>query len=148
MCLPDIYFTPSPPPRMIFGALLVGESIQSQSREQRDVLVQTIVSLAGLFFLLHAFFLASVQVIVYAGAVMVLIPVRHHVARLAGETRRQVQAGGLDCRSGGGWQPSSPCSCAPCSRRVPAPICRRPPPMATRLRWPGKLLFHQLPVAV
>jgi NADH-quinone oxidoreductase subunit J len=32
----------------------------------------TIISLAGLFVLLHAFFLAAVQVLVYAGAVMVL----------------------------------------------------------------------------
>jgi NADH-quinone oxidoreductase subunit J len=35
-------------------------------------LVLTIVSMAGLFVLLHAFFLAAVQVLVYAGAVMVL----------------------------------------------------------------------------
>jgi NADH-quinone oxidoreductase subunit J len=32
----------------------------------------TIISMAGLFVLLHAFFLAAVQVLVYAGAVMVL----------------------------------------------------------------------------
>src|SRR4026209_2177401 len=35
-------------------------------------LVLTIASLAGLFVLLNAFFLAAVQVLVYAGAVMVL----------------------------------------------------------------------------
>jgi len=35
-------------------------------------LVLCIVSLAGLFVLLHAFFLAAVQVLVYAGAVIVL----------------------------------------------------------------------------
>ena len=35
-------------------------------------LVLTIVSMAGLFVLLHAFFLAAVQSLVYAGAVMVL----------------------------------------------------------------------------
>src|SRR5215831_17478950 len=35
-------------------------------------LVLTIASLAGLFVLLHAFFLAAIQVLVYAGAVMVL----------------------------------------------------------------------------
>ncbi|HKI70700.1 MAG TPA: NADH-quinone oxidoreductase subunit J, partial [Verrucomicrobiae bacterium] len=35
-------------------------------------LVLTIVSMAGLFVLLHAFFLAAVQVLVYAGAVVVL----------------------------------------------------------------------------
>src|SRR5438445_3337403 len=35
-------------------------------------LVLTIASLAGLFILLRAYFLAAVQVLVYAGAVMVL----------------------------------------------------------------------------
>jgi NADH-quinone oxidoreductase subunit J len=35
-------------------------------------LVLTIGTLAGLFVLLHAFFLAAVQVLIYAGAVMVL----------------------------------------------------------------------------
>jgi NADH-quinone oxidoreductase subunit J len=35
-------------------------------------LVLTIVSMAGLFVLLRAFFLAAVQILVYAGAVMVL----------------------------------------------------------------------------
>jgi NADH-quinone oxidoreductase subunit J len=35
-------------------------------------LVLTIVGLASLFVLLHAFFLAAIQVLVYAGAVMVL----------------------------------------------------------------------------
>jgi len=35
-------------------------------------LVLAIVSMAGLFVMLHAFFLAAVQVLVYAGAVMVL----------------------------------------------------------------------------
>ena len=35
-------------------------------------LVLSIASMAGLFVLLHAFFLAAVQVLVYAGAVMVL----------------------------------------------------------------------------
>jgi NADH-quinone oxidoreductase subunit J len=35
-------------------------------------LVLTIGALAGLFVLLHAFFLAAVQILVYAGAVMVL----------------------------------------------------------------------------
>jgi NADH-quinone oxidoreductase subunit J len=35
-------------------------------------LVLTIASMAGLFVLLHAFFLAAVQILVYAGAVMVL----------------------------------------------------------------------------
>jgi len=35
-------------------------------------LVLAIISMAGLFVVLHAFFLAAVQVLVYAGAVMVL----------------------------------------------------------------------------
>jgi NADH-quinone oxidoreductase subunit J len=35
-------------------------------------LIITLLSLAGLFFLLHAHFLAVIQIIVYAGAIMVL----------------------------------------------------------------------------
>ena len=35
-------------------------------------LVTTMISISGLFVLLHAYFLAAVQILVYAGAVMVL----------------------------------------------------------------------------
>jgi NADH-quinone oxidoreductase subunit J len=51
----------------------------------------TIVSLAGLFVLLHAFFLAAVQVLVYAGAVMVLFVFVIMLLDLKEEERRQIK---------------------------------------------------------
>ena len=52
-------------------------------------LVLTIVSMAGLFVLLHAFFLAAVQVLVYAGAVMVLFLFVIMLLDLKEEQRRE-----------------------------------------------------------
>ena len=52
-------------------------------------LVLAIASLAGLFVLLHAFFLAAVQVLVYAGAVMVLFLFIIMLLDLKAETRRK-----------------------------------------------------------
>jgi len=51
-------------------------------------LVATIGALAGLFVLLHAFFLAAVQVLVYAGAVMVLFLFVIMLLNLKAEERR------------------------------------------------------------
>src|SRR5206468_2015202 len=53
-------------------------------------LVLTIASLAGLFVLLHAFFLAAVQVLVYAGAVMVLFLFVIMLLDLKAEERRKL----------------------------------------------------------
>src|SRR5499427_8322473 len=58
-------------------------------------LVLTIASLAGLFVLLHAFFLAAVQVLVYAGAVMVLFLFVIMLRDLRAEERRKIKAFGL-----------------------------------------------------
>jgi NADH-quinone oxidoreductase subunit J len=55
-------------------------------------LVLCIVSLAGLFLLLHAFFLAAVQVLVYAGAVMVLFLFVIMLLDLKQEARRRINA--------------------------------------------------------
>jgi NADH-quinone oxidoreductase subunit J len=54
-------------------------------------LVLAIVSLAGLFVLLHAFFLAAVQVLVYAGAVMVLFLFVIMLLDLRAEERRKIK---------------------------------------------------------
>src|SRR5579859_2957367 len=54
-------------------------------------LVLTIVSLAGLFVLLNAFFLAAVQVLVYAGAVMVLFLFVIMLLDLRVEERRKIK---------------------------------------------------------
>src|ERR1051325_1347434 len=58
-------------------------------------LVLTIASLAGLFVLLHAFFLAAVQVLVYAGAVMVLFLFVIMLLDVKAEERRKVKVFGV-----------------------------------------------------
>ena len=54
-------------------------------------LVLTIISMAGLFVLLHAFFLAAVQILVYAGAVMVLFLFVIMLLDLKEEARRKIK---------------------------------------------------------
>src|SRR4029077_20000154 len=54
-------------------------------------LVLTIASLAGLFVLLHAFFLAAVQVLVYAGAFMVLFLFVIMLLDLRAEERQRIR---------------------------------------------------------
>jgi NADH-quinone oxidoreductase subunit J len=54
------------------GLLVIANPFTRNPVTSAMFLVLTIVSLAGLFVLLHAFFLAAVQVLVYAGAVIVL----------------------------------------------------------------------------
>jgi NADH-quinone oxidoreductase subunit J len=58
-------------------------------------LVAAIGSLAGLFVLLHAFFLAAVQVLVYAGAVMVLFLFVIMLLDLRQEQRRRFNKFGI-----------------------------------------------------
>ena len=57
---------------LLCGLLVVANPFSRNPVTSAMFLVLTIVSLAGLFVLLNAFFLAAVQVLVYAGAVMVL----------------------------------------------------------------------------
>jgi len=58
-------------------------------------LVLTIISMSGLFLLLHAFFLAAVQILVYAGAVMVLFLFVIMLLDLKVEQRRKIKFFGL-----------------------------------------------------
>ena len=58
-------------------------------------LVLSIISMAGLFVLLHAFFLAAVQVLVYAGAVMVLFLFVIMLLDLKEEVRRHYKTFGV-----------------------------------------------------
>src|SRR5437588_1928530 len=57
---------------LLCGLLVVANPFTRNPVTGAMFLVLTIVSMAGLFVLLHAFFLAAVQILVYAGAVMVL----------------------------------------------------------------------------
>jgi NADH-quinone oxidoreductase subunit J len=58
-------------------------------------LVLTLASLAGLFVLLHAFFLAAIQILLYAGAVMVLFLFVIMLLDLKAEQRRKIQLFGV-----------------------------------------------------
>jgi NADH-quinone oxidoreductase subunit J len=57
---------------LLCSVLVVANPFSRSPVTSAMFLVLTIVSMAGLFVLLHAFFLAAVQIIVYAGAVIVL----------------------------------------------------------------------------
>src|SRR6201996_5465881 len=58
-------------------------------------LVLTIASLAGLFVLLEAFFLAAIQILVYAGAVVVLFLFVIMLLDLRTEERRKIKLLGM-----------------------------------------------------
>ena len=57
---------------LVSGLMVIANPFTRNPVTSAMFLVATIGSLAGLFVMLHAFFLAAVQVLVYAGAVMVL----------------------------------------------------------------------------
>ena len=57
---------------LVCGFLVVANPFSRNPVTSAMFLVLTIGCLAGLFVLLHAFFLAAIQILVYAGAVMVL----------------------------------------------------------------------------
>ena len=73
------------------GLLVVVNPFSRNPVTSAMFLVLTIVSLAGLFVLLHAFFLAAVQVLVYAGAVMVLFVFVIMLLDLREEERRRIR---------------------------------------------------------
>jgi NADH-quinone oxidoreductase subunit J len=76
---------------LVFGFLVIANPFSRNPVTSAMFLVLTIVSLAGLFVLMHAFFLAAVQVLVYAGAVMVLFLFVIMMLDLKAEERRKVK---------------------------------------------------------
>ena len=81
---------------LLCGFLVVANPFSRNPVTSAMFLVLTIVWLAGLFVLLQAFFLAAVQVLVYAGAVMVLFLFVIMLLDLKAEERRHVRLlGGL-----------------------------------------------------
>ena len=74
-------------------ALICGVMIHTSRNPVNSAmfLVLTIAALAGLFVLLEAFFLAAVQVLVYAGAVMVLFLFVIMLLDLKVEERRKIK---------------------------------------------------------
>jgi NADH-quinone oxidoreductase subunit J len=80
---------------LLCGFLVVANPFSRNPVTSAMFLVATIVSLAGLFVLLHAFFLAAVQILVYAGAVMVLFLFVIMLLDIKEEERRKIKAFGL-----------------------------------------------------
>src|SRR5262245_24749097 len=76
---------------LVFGLLVVANPFSRNPVTSAMFLVLTIGSLAGLFVLLQAFFLAAVQVLVYAGAVMVLFLFVIMLLDLKAEERRKIK---------------------------------------------------------
>src|SRR6202051_4800691 len=80
---------------LLCGVLVIANPFTRSPVTSAMFLVLTIVSMAGLFIQLHAFFLAAVQVLVYAGAVMVLFVFVIMLLDLKEEQRRKVKLFGL-----------------------------------------------------
>ncbi len=77
------------------GALVVANPFSRNPVTSAMFLVLTIISMAGLFVLLHAFFLAAVQVLVYAGAVIVLFLFVIMLLDLKAEAMRKIRFYGV-----------------------------------------------------
>src|SRR5437867_2434001 len=73
------------------GFLVIANPFSRNPVTSAMFLVLTIASMAGLFVLLHAFFLAAVQILVYAGAVMVLFLFVIMLLDLKEEQRRKLK---------------------------------------------------------
>src|SRR5205085_9554765 len=80
---------------LLCGFLVIANPFSRSPVTSAMFLVLAIASLAGLFVLLHAFFLAAVQVLVYAGAVMVLFLFVIMLLDVTEEQRRKVNKLGL-----------------------------------------------------
>src|SRR6266705_1420878 len=76
---------------LLCAVLVVANPFSRNPVTSAMFLVLTIISMAGLFVLLHAFFLAAVQVLVYAGAVMVLFLFVIMLLDLRAEERRRIK---------------------------------------------------------
>jgi NADH-quinone oxidoreductase subunit J len=77
------------------GALVIANPFSRNPVTSAMFLVLTIISMAGLFVLLHAFFLAAVQILVYAGAVIVLFLFVIMLLDLKAETVRKIKIYGF-----------------------------------------------------
>jgi NADH-quinone oxidoreductase subunit J len=93
--LPDILFYIFACLTLVFGFLVVLNPFSHNPVTSAMFLVLTIASLACLFVLLHAFFLAAVQVLVYAGAVMVLFLFVIMLLDIRAEERQKIKLSSL-----------------------------------------------------
>jgi NADH-quinone oxidoreductase subunit J len=95
MTIPDILFYVLAFLTLLFAFLVIANPFSLNPVTSAMFLVLTMASLAGLFVLLNAFFLAAVQVLVYAGAVMVLFLFVIMLLDLKAEERRKIKKSGV-----------------------------------------------------
>src|SRR5450759_4226273 len=93
--VPDVVFYVFAALTLLCGVLVIANPFSRSPVTSAMFLVLTIISMAGLFVLLHAFFLAAVQILVYAGAVMVLFLFVIMLLDLKEEQRRKIKKLGL-----------------------------------------------------
>jgi NADH-quinone oxidoreductase subunit J len=91
----DLFFYLFAALTLVCGFLVVANPFSRNPVTSAMFLVLTIVSMAGLFVLLHAFFLAAVQILVYAGAVIVLFLFVIMMLDLKEEQRRKISRFGI-----------------------------------------------------
>src|SRR5476649_635284 len=95
MGLPDVLFYVFAALTLLCGAFVIANPFSRNPVTSAMFLVLTIISMTGLFVLLHAFFLAAVQIIVYAGAVLVLFVFVIMLLDLKQVERRRIKFFGL-----------------------------------------------------
>jgi NADH-quinone oxidoreductase subunit J len=93
--VPDVLFYVFATLTLLCGALVIANPFSRSPVTSAMFLVLTIISMTGLFVLLHAFFLAAVQIIVYAGAVLVLFVFVIMLLDLKEEQRRKIKFFGV-----------------------------------------------------
>src|SRR5690242_12376948 len=93
--VPDVLFYVFSALTLLCAILVIANPFSRSPVTSAMFLVLTIISMAGLFVLLHAFFLAAVQIIVYAGAVIVLFLFVIMLLDLKAEQLRKVKVFGF-----------------------------------------------------
>lgn len=91
MSTPELFFYLFAGLTLLSGLLVVANPFSRNPVTSAMFLVLTMISLSGLFVLLHAFFLAAVQILVYAGAVMVLFLFVIMLLDLKAEEQRRIK---------------------------------------------------------
>ena len=87
----DVFFYVFAALTLLCGVLVIANPFSRNPVTSAMFLVLTIISMSGLFLLLHAFFLAAVQILVYAGAVMVLFLFVIMLLDIKEEQRRKIK---------------------------------------------------------
>src|SRR5580700_11653409 len=93
--VPDVLFYAFAALTLLCALMVVANPFSRNPVTSAMFLVLTIISMAGLFLLLHAFFLAAVQILVYAGAVIVLFLFVIMLLDLKEEVRRRIKIYGF-----------------------------------------------------